>query len=135
MSVYPSVCPSAGMHEGQMATGTGESGEEPATILDNNSTGIATTAPLTESSTSSSTVGTVVTILTENTATSAGNLPLTGSQQQSLHQVHPQHQQTQQEQLRPRVSLISDVAANDVAGNLRHSMTQCSLCSLLPLCC
>ncbi|XP_032666891.1 uncharacterized protein LOC116842190 [Odontomachus brunneus] len=105
------------MHEGQMATGTGESGEEPATILDNNTTGIATTAPLTESSTSSSSSAAAVpTILTESTATSAGNLPLTGSQQQSLHQVHPQHQQTQQQQLRSRVSLISDVAANDVAA-------------------
>ncbi|XP_025162358.1 ell-associated factor Eaf-like [Harpegnathos saltator] len=104
------------MHEGRMATGTGESGEEPATVLDNNSTGIATTAPITESSTSSSSsAATVPTILTESTATSAGNLPLTGSQQQSLHQVHPQHQQTQQQQLRPRVSLISDVAASDVA--------------------
>lgn len=115
-----SVCLSAGMHEGRMAAGTGESGNEPATVLDNNSTGIATTAPLTESSTSSSSsssaTATVPTILTESTATGAGNLPLTGSQQQQgLHQVH-------QQQPRPRVNLITDVAANDVAGNLNDSV-------------
>lgn len=105
-----------------MATKTGESGEEPATILNNN-TGIATTAgPLAESSTSSSSSSTTVptVILTESTATSAGNLPLTGSQQQSLHQVQQQQQQPaqqqQQQQTRQKINLITDVAADDVAG-------------------
>ncbi|XP_067203086.1 AT-rich binding protein-like [Linepithema humile] len=125
-----------------MATKTGESGEEPATILNN--TGIATTAgPLAESSTSSSSSSTATTtattttttvptvILTESTATSAGNLPLTGSQQQSLHQVQQQQQQPaqQQQQQQPaqqeqqqthqKINLITDVAADDVAVGLQ----------------
>lgn len=109
-----------------MATKTGESGEESATILNNN-TGIATTAgPLAESSTSSSssassssstTTTTTTVILTESTATSTGNLPLTGSQQQSLHQVQqPATQQPTQQEAHQKVSLITDVAADDVAG-------------------
>ncbi|XP_026830485.1 uncharacterized protein LOC105287386 [Ooceraea biroi] len=107
-------------------TRPGESGDEPATALDNGTGGVATATAgghLTESSTSSAssssssssaaaaaaTVSTV--ILTESTAASAGNPPLTAPQQ-GLHQVH---QQQQAQQLRQRISLIADVAASDVA--------------------
>ncbi|XP_043249002.1 nuclear hormone receptor FTZ-F1 isoform X2 [Colletes gigas] len=94
------------MHEGRMATGTGEGGGH--TALEN-----TTTTALTESSSSSS--SSVPTILTENTT--AANLPLTGSQQQSLHQVQQQQQQAQQQShSQPRVSLITDLPANDASG-------------------
>lgn len=118
-----------------MATRTGESGEEPATVLDNN-TGVATTAdPLTESSTSSTSSSAAVPILTESTATSAGNLSLTGSQQSlQQHQVPQPQQQQQQQQSRQRVNLITDVAtASDVAGNL--SMTLFAYALVWSLCC
>ncbi|TGZ54508.1 hypothetical protein DBV15_10065 [Temnothorax longispinosus] len=115
-----------------MAARTGDGGgETPATVLDDNAGGIVTTAgPLAESSTSSSSSSSAsaaaavvpTVILTESTATSAGRLPLTGSQQQSnLHQVHQQQQQQQQQQSRQRVNLIADVVVNDVAGNLNDS--------------
>ncbi|RLU15306.1 hypothetical protein DMN91_012300 [Ooceraea biroi] len=114
-------------------TRPGESGDEPATALDNGTGGVATATAgghLTESSTSSAssssssssaaaaaaTVSTV--ILTESTAASAGNPPLTAPQQ-GLHQVH---QQQQAQQLRQRISLIADVAASDVAGNLNEAL-------------
>ncbi|XP_078041021.1 uncharacterized protein LOC144472130 isoform X2 [Augochlora pura] len=94
------------MHEGRMATGTGEGGGH--TALEN-----TTTTALTESSSSSSSVPT---ILTENTA--AANLALAGPQQPGLHQVQQQQaQQQQQSHPRPRVSLVSDLPpANDAAG-------------------
>lgn len=109
-----------------MAARTGDDrGETPATVLEDNAGGIVTTAgSLAESSTSSSSsssatataVAVPTVILTESTATSAGSLPLTGSQQQSnLHRVH------QQQQSRQRINLIADVVVNDVAGNLNDS--------------
>lgn len=95
-----------------MATGTGEGGH---TALEN-----TTTTALTESSSSSS--SSVPTILTENT-TAAANLPLTGPQQQSLHQVQQQQQaqpqqqqQQQQSHSRARVNLVTDLPANDASG-------------------
>ncbi|XP_012528812.2 uncharacterized protein LOC105832436 [Monomorium pharaonis] len=112
-----------------MAARTGAGGgETPATVLDDNAGIVTTTAgPLAESSTSSSSTTTSscsssvtavagaavpTVILTESTATSAGSLPLTGSQQQSnLHQVHQPQQPSRQ-----RINLITDVAVNDVAG-------------------
>ncbi|XP_076376368.1 uncharacterized protein LOC143259161 [Megalopta genalis] len=95
------------MHEGRMATGTGEGGGH--TALEN-----TTATALTESSSSSS--SSVPTILTENTA--AANLALAGPQQPGLHQVQQQQQAQQQQQShpRPRVSLVSDLPpANDAA--------------------
>lgn len=114
------VCLSAGMHEGRMATGTGEGGGH--TALEN-----TTATALTESSSSSS--SSVPTILTENST--AANLPLTGPQQPGLHQVQQQQAQQQQQQhqqshSRPRVSLVTDLPpANDASGNLNNSF----LCS------
>ncbi|XP_053970447.1 uncharacterized protein LOC128872112 isoform X1 [Hylaeus volcanicus] len=96
------------MHEGRMATGTGEGGGH--TALEN-----TTTTALTESSSSSSSLPT---ILTENTT---ANLPLTGPQQQNLHQVQQQQaqqqqqQQQQQQHSQPRVSLITDLPVNDAS--------------------
>ncbi|KAL6261466.1 hypothetical protein P5V15_006556 [Pogonomyrmex californicus] len=120
-----------------MAARTGEGGgETPATVLDDNTGIVTTVGPLTESSTSSSsssaaavaatTAAVPTVILTESTATNAGNLPLTGPQQSSLHQV--QQQQQQQQQQRQRVNLITDITANDVAGNL-------NMIALWNLCC
>ncbi|XP_076248997.1 ftz transcription factor 1 isoform X3 [Calliopsis andreniformis] len=98
------------MHEGRMATGTGDGGGH--TALEN-----TTATALTESSSSSSSA--VPTILTENTA-AAANLALTGPQQQSLHQVQQQQaqqpQQQQQQQSRPRINLVSDLQASDASG-------------------
>ncbi|XP_034172583.1 uncharacterized protein LOC117600789 isoform X2 [Osmia lignaria lignaria] len=90
------------MHEGRMATGTGEGGGH--TALEN-----TTATALTESTSSSS--STVPTILTENNT--AANLPLTGPQQQpNLHQVQ------QQSHSRPRVNLVTDLPTNDASdGN------------------
>nr|XP_031846761.1 nuclear hormone receptor FTZ-F1 [Nomia melanderi] len=98
------------MHEGRMATGTGEGGGH--TALEN-----TTATALTESSSSSS--SSVPTILTENTT--AANLPLTGPQQPGLHQVQQQQaqqqQQHQQSHSRPRVSLVTDLPpANDASA-------------------
>lgn len=126
LSVCPSVYPPGHARPGMAArTGEGE-GETPATVFDDNAGIVTTAGSLAESSTSSSssssaTAAAVPTvILTESTATSAGSLPLTGSQQQSnLHQVHQQQQQ--QQQSRQRVNLVTDVAVNDVAGNLNDS--------------
>ncbi|XP_071636850.1 uncharacterized protein [Temnothorax longispinosus] len=120
-----------------MAARTGDGGgETPATVLDDNAGGIVTTAgPLAESSTSSSSSSSAsaaaavvpTVILTESTATSAGRLPLTGSQQQSnLHQVHQQQQQQQQQQSRQRVNLIADVVVNDVAAKTDWDKWQAS---------
>ncbi|XP_017792091.1 PREDICTED: nuclear hormone receptor FTZ-F1 [Habropoda laboriosa] len=99
------------MHEGRMATGTGEGGGH--TALEN-----TTATALTESSSSSS--SSVPTILTENNT--ATNLPLTGLQQPTLHQVQPQQQaqQQQQPQQQPqsqaRVNLVTDLPANDASA-------------------
>ncbi|XP_076676152.1 uncharacterized protein LOC143373110 isoform X2 [Andrena cerasifolii] len=111
------------MHEGRMATGTGEGGGH--TALEN-----TTATALTESSSSSSS-SSVPTILTDST-NNAVDLPLTGPQQQSLHQVQqqqaqqPQQQQQQQHQQqqshsRPRVNLVTDLPANDASElQIRH---------------
>ncbi|XP_076676143.1 uncharacterized protein LOC143373110 isoform X1 [Andrena cerasifolii] len=110
------------MHEGRMATGTGEGGGH--TALEN-----TTATALTESSSSSSS-SSVPTILTDST-NNAVDLPLTGPQQQSLHQVQqqqaqqPQQQQQQQHQQqqshsRPRVNLVTDLPANDASVRARY---------------
>ncbi|XP_011877494.1 PREDICTED: uncharacterized protein LOC105567323 [Vollenhovia emeryi] len=121
-----------------MAARTGDGGgETPATVLDDNAGIVTTAGPLAESSTSSSSSSSAATtavptvILTESTATSAGSLPLTGSQQQSnLHQVH---QQQQQQQSRQRVNLIADVVVNDAAGNLNDSAFRAFVVTNVPL--
>jgi len=137
LSIYPSEHARPGM---AARTGEGE-GETPATVFDDNAGIVTTAGSLAESSTSSSSSSSATAavaaaavptvILTESTATSAGSLPLTGSQQQSnLHQVHHQQQQSRQ-----RVNLITDVVVNDVAGNLNDSRSWglcCRLICLLP---
>ncbi|XP_043504456.1 uncharacterized N-acetyltransferase DDB_G0290199-like isoform X1 [Polistes fuscatus] len=107
------------MHDGRMATGSGEGsraagGGGPVPPLENNSTATTTltesstssppsVAPSSSSSTSSSsssssTSNTPAAILTENHANVTSNLPLTTGSQQPQQTIHQQPQQQQQQQ-------------------------------------